>query len=135
MSQNFNDRFSQFMSGNATQQNDSGITDKTHPDIDYYTHNNGVRNVCFILLNDNRIFLNYGYLVSCEFMQEKNEITMGFTTHTVKLRGVYLLELFEDFQMHLPRVIRAKSERYNVIGNDKIPIVNKIDVYTFDMPT
>lgn len=135
MSQNFNDRFSQFMSGNATQQDDPEISGKIHPDIEYYTHNNGVRNVCFVLLNDNRIFLNYGYLVSCEFMQERNEITMGFTTHTVKLRGIRLLELFEDFQMHTPRIIRAKQERYNDVGDEKIPIVNKIEVYTFDMPT
>ena len=130
MSQNFKDRYNQFLGGDPGNRDDSGeaAEKKEHPYIDYYDQYQATRNICFIQRNGQRIFLNYNYLVSCEYIPEQNKIIAGFTTHTVTLTGLFLESLFRDMMQYLPREINSVDVRYNSIADTDQPVVNEIMV-------
>ena len=92
-----------------------------------YSTGSNTRNVCFVFLNGNRVFLNYGYLVSGEYFPDANIITLTWTSHLVTLAGIYLEALFYEFMQHLPRQVLCADARYNVVAEKK-PIVNDIRI-------
>jgi len=130
MSQNFKDRYNQFLDGDPGNQDNlkEEAEKKEHPYIDYYDQYQPTRNICFIQRNGQRIFLNYNYLVSCEYIPEQNRIIASFTTHTVTLTGLFLESLFQDLMRYLPREINSVDERYNSIADANQPVVNEIKI-------
>lgn len=93
----------------------------------YLTHSH-VRNVNFVLLNGNMVFLNYGYLVSGRYLVGENRIVLTFTSDKVTLTGIRLKPLYHDLMLHLPRQIVAVDARYNATAPKDTPIVNDITI-------
>ncbi|WP_286913357.1 hypothetical protein [Flavobacterium sp. UBA4197] len=94
----------------------------------FETDYNGVRNVCFVLLDGKHIFLSYSYLVAGEFFPEENKIVLHFTTHVISLQGQNLENLYQDLMLHLPKVIIAINDRYRDILKNDSSIISEIKI-------
>ena len=94
----------------------------------FYQSLGHARNVCFVWSNEKRLFLNYAYLVSGEFNpnEEKNLITLTFSSHTVSLHGYNLETLFTALMEHLPRFVLEIETRYALSAESKEAIVIEI---------
>ncbi len=101
------------------------------PDIEFYTHYSGIRNVCFTHLNGSRIFLNYNYLVSGEYNPDLSIIVLGFTTHIITLSGSNLEKLYEELMFHSVKNIGTRDQRYNHLTDENATVVNGIEVKNF----
>ncbi len=75
-----------------------------------------------------KMFLNYAYLVSCEYVPAKKSIVLAFTTHQVTLNGIRLDTLFDELMEQLPKVIACKDERYNSLQSEAQAVVNEIQI-------
>lgn len=110
MSHGFKLRFDEMRESDPTN------SDSTKQDENelFYQSSGHARNVCFVWSNEKRLFLNYAYLVSGEFNpnEEKNLITLTFSSHTVSLHGYNLETLFTALMEHLPRIIFEVDSRY-----------------------
>lgn len=103
---------------------------------EYYVRAGQTRNIVFQWLNGKKLFLNYSYLVSVEYSAEETEVnvlTLGFTSHTVRLEGYRLEDLFDKLVMHLPAIIVQQDERYAATSDEKEPIITNIDVTSTEM--
>lgn len=119
-------RLNAYRSGDPTKTTDAN---KQDGEIFYFEPTeNGVRNVCFVLLDGKHIFLNYNYLVAGEFFPEDNKIVLHFTTHGVTLKGHNLEKLYQDLIQHSPKFITAINDRYSGISSNNIPLVTLIEV-------
>jgi hypothetical protein len=87
-----------------------------------------VRNICFVQLNGNRIFLSYAFIVSVEYIEVEDKIVIVFTSHIISLSGVSLKSLFYDLMNHLPQFVICKDERYNQLGSKENYSVNEIEI-------
>ncbi len=87
------------------------------------------RNVCFNWPDGRRLFLNYAYLLSCDFKpdMDRNRIRLTFSSHVVLLEGFKLESLFLALLDHLPRFISALDERYLANAKEDV-IVTAIQV-------
>jgi len=110
---------------NEMQENDP--TEKTVESSNYEQASSS-RNVCFILNNGRRIFLNYSYLVSGEYHPEEKIITLTFTSHIVKLKGIQLDALFNEFMQYLPKQLVCSDDRYNSLNEGKASLINSIEI-------
>ncbi len=126
MSHGFKFKYDEMRSNDPTDRSAQGQTSETKEE-NYWSGGN-VRNVCFVMLDGNMIFLNYAYLVSGEFMPPENRIILSFTTHVVVMDGVFLEGLFKELMNHVPRFIVCVEPRYNVAYEKDQPIVNSINV-------
>jgi len=127
MSQGFNLKFDR-MRENLPANTDSDQQDHTNParyDTPGYT-----RNVCFVWPDGKRIFFNYAYLVSAEFIpkEDMNEIKLEFSGQTVSLKGYGLEGLFMEFLDHLPRIVMAVDGRYTLVRNSGMLTIIDIGV-------
>lgn len=93
---------------------------------DFYEQGGHARNVCFALLDGRKMFLNYAYLVSGEYLPQQNRIVLAFTSHAVTLIGLWLDDLYYAFMYHLAKHVRCVDARYNATANDGESIVNEI---------
>lgn len=117
-------RLNAYRSGDPTKKTDAN---KQDGDISYFEPNeNGVRNVCFVLLDGRHIFLNYNYLVAGEFFPEENRIALHFTTHGVTIKGYNLEKLYFDLIQHLPKMIIVTNDRYSGLSDDSGAVVTNI---------
>lgn len=107
--------------GKQSDTDDNGIAKF---DKDY----NGVRNVCFVLLDGKHIFVNYSYLVAGEFFPEESKIVLHFTTHAISLQGQNLETLFFDLMQHSPKLIEVNNDRYSSISQVAKSLVTNISV-------
>jgi hypothetical protein len=128
MSQSFKFRYEEMRENNPGESNSNGSQDSESEML--YPSGGNVRNVCFVLLDGSRVFLNYAYLVSGEYNPEENTITLAFTTHSVTLKGIRLETLFEQFMHQLNKVVACVDERYNSIQGETLPVVNHIAIAT-----
>lgn len=110
------------------QENDPTSKENNAESISHYAAPGNVRNITFIWQDDKKQSLNYSYLVSCEYLPDENTITMLFTTHTVILKGVKLLDLFDALVDQLPEAITCVDARYNALVKDKVCAVNEINI-------
>lgn len=94
--------------------------------INYELQSN-VRNICFVQPDGNSVFLNYGYLISGEYLPIENKVILYFTSHTVSLAGLNLDILYQELLKHLPQVIVCKEDRYNELS-EGIPVINLIEI-------
>lgn len=92
-----------------------------------YAGESHVRNVCFVQTSGKILFLNYGYLVSGEYVPDESTITLQFTSHTITLKGTKLETLYQEFFSHIPRYVTATEERYNEVENGSYQI-NEIQI-------
>ena len=95
---------------------------------EYYETDGYVRNICFVLTDNRRTFLNYAYLVAGDYMPGANTILLSFTTHQVTLIGYNLYPLYDDLMSGKPRVIVCTDERYKSTIGDQTPMVINITV-------
>ena len=126
MSHGFKLRFDEMREGDPTN------SDSTKQDENelFYQSSGHARNVCFVWSNEKRLFLNYAYLVSGEFNpnEEKNLITLTFSSHTVLLHGYNLESLYRALMEQIPRLIFEVDSRYALNGVLKEVIVIEIIV-------
>jgi hypothetical protein len=129
MSREFNLRYNEI-------QPDRNANDNTTPEhsecVTYYETEGHARNVCFVLENGDRIFLNYAYLVSGEYEQETGKIKLSFTTHNIVIEGNNLILLFENFAKHMPIILGCSTSRYKALTTDNSIQVLRINAYTKD---
>ena len=90
-----------------------------------YAGESHVRNVCFVQTDGKMLFLNYGYLVSGEYLPNESAIVLNFTSHTISLKGTKLETLYQDFFSHVPRFITCTDERYNEV-EERMCVINEI---------
>ena len=111
MSQEFKSKFDRMLDNDPTEPapGDDGGAIKA----DYYPGIGHTRHLGMVWPDGRRLFLNYSYLVSCEFMPTNNVITLAFTTHEVAVKGVRLDLLFDELMSQLPRLLRCTDARYN----------------------
>lgn len=88
------------------------------------------RNLCLVWPDGKRLFLNYAYLLAGEFKvgEEKNEIKLSFSSHTIILRGYGLESLFMALLDHLPRMIIAIEERY--VTEEDLRLITVLEIRT-----
>jgi len=102
--------------------------DPTQIDLEKnYPAESSIRNVCFIQSDGKRLFLNYGYLISGEFIPYENKIILGFTSHTISMVGMQMETMFLQLMNHFPQTIVCKDERYNGIEENK-SVVNSMEI-------
>lgn len=92
-----------------------------------YAGESHVRNVCFVQSDGKMLFLNYGYLVSGEYLPDESKIVLHFTSHMITLKGTKLETLYNDFFSHIPRYITASDERYNEVEKNAY-LINEIQI-------
>lgn len=125
MSPGFKLKYDQMQEGNPTSKPAEGDGMTKAYDA-YYTGESNARNLCFVWLDGNRIFLNYSYLISGEYMPALNTILLAFTSHAIVLKGVNLEALYYDIMQHNQRQIVCNDSRYNLVGEGELPLVNEI---------
>ncbi len=125
MSQDFRSRYSEMRENDPTSPDSPG--EKNSDGNDHYVTHSNVRNIAFIWPDGRQLFLNYSYLVSGEYSPDTATIVLLFTTHKVMLKGLKLIDLFDDLMAHLPRVIVCTDARYNMLS-DSGPVVNEVQV-------
>lgn len=114
---------------NRMKGSDVGNTQGQDSDEDVQSVIDGTsRNICFVVSETYRVFLNYAFLVSGEFISEQNIIRLQFTSHQVELTGVNLEHLFYKLMDHGVRQIIATDSRYNILDEKDTVIVNDIRV-------
>jgi len=120
MNPNFRLRFDQMRESAPTERPDTDRTDDAAGDTTRYETTGHVRNLCLGWPDGRRMFLNYAYLVACEYApgDDKNSICLSFSSHTVTLNGYGLETLFMALLDHLPRVIMAVDDRYAMKTSD-----------------
>lgn len=126
MSHGFKLRFDEMRESDPTNLDKT----QTNEVPEFYQTAGHARNICFIWSNERRLFLNYSYLIACEFNpnDEKNQIKLIFSSHTVSLIGYNLLPLYTALLDHLPRFIREIDSRYVLEGESEEVIVVEIIV-------
>lgn len=97
-------------------------------DIVNYEPAGGTRNVSFVLPDGKRLFLNYSYLISGEYVPEDGEIKLTFTTHLVTIKGNNLDSFYEGLMAQVPKEISVTDKRYIKTKNDTDPIVAEMRV-------
>lgn len=123
MSLNFKLQLNELIENDPTKQDPSNL-----PQNENYPSNSNVRNVNFVLLDGNMIFLNYAYLVSGRYLVADNKIVLAFTYDKITLLGVFLRPLYFDLMLHIPRQIVAQDARYNATAEKDTSIVNDITI-------
>lgn len=122
MSQDYKLKYD-MMRENTASNSSEGTEPSTESTIDNsYPSASNTRNLCLCWPDGRRMFLNYAYLVSGEYQPEANMVTLIFTTHTLKLAGEKLDQLFEELIQHLPRILMQIDQRYSTIETDEITI-------------
>ena len=121
MNQGFKLRFDQLRAGDPTSV-DGTAASVAQPDI--YPTPGHTRNLCLVWLDGRQMFLNYAYLIACDFSpgDDMNVITLNFSSHQVTLRGYGLDMLFIALLDYLPRKVLVTDPRY-VLEDDKDAVV------------
>jgi hypothetical protein len=122
---NLTGNFDKLNKGKDGQNTDTSKPDETQ-EIENYSTTGQVRNLCFVQADGKRLFLNYAYLVSGEYLPEANTINLIYTTHEITLKGRNLEGLFESLMAHVPRQIMAVEKRYDGMKEEKVMMVNEI---------
>lgn len=101
------------------QNNPTGEKAQEEQKSDAYTYATSTRNLSLVWPDGRRLFLNYAYLISGEYFPTERNITLLFTTHKIVLQGIRLDTLYDDFLMHVPRIITCTDPRYTEIEDGK----------------
>lgn len=124
MSQGFRLKYDQIRENDKPRQEAEQSVSRAFDEV--YPDEGHARSVCFVWPDGKRMFLQYSYLVSGEYLPDVSTITLTFTTHIIVLKGVNLEGLFYDLMNQIIRQITCVDERYNLVGDDEKFVVNKI---------
>lgn len=127
MSQEHRFRYDELLDNDLTQASGDGGGDALLSEANYPSHGH-VRNLGFVWEDSRRLFLNYAYLVSAEYLPSERTIRLAFTTHDVTLKGIFLDDLYEALMSQVPRLIVCEDARYNATAEKGQMRVNSIDV-------
>ncbi|MBE7172477.1 MAG: hypothetical protein INR73_17965 [Williamsia sp.] len=127
MSQGFKLKFDQLRENDPTHR-EKPLQDGGKAYEQFYPEESHARNICFVWQSGKRLFLNYSYLISGEYLPEERTLTLAFTTQTFILKGVNLENLFYEVMNHAVRQIVCADERYNLVGEDEKFVVNDIQI-------
>jgi hypothetical protein len=86
------------------------------------------RNLCLAWSDGSRLFLNYSYLVTGQFLPDEGSIILTFTTHKIVIKGLRLETLFMELMDQLPRVISCSEERYAALADQDAVLIQGIAV-------
>jgi len=127
MSQGFKLRYDQMREGDPTRS-DSDNAAEQYDTI--YRGASHVRSLCLIWPEGRRMFFNYAYLVSGEFLNKGdiNIIRLEFSNYMVLLQGFSLEILFMTILEHVPRIVVLTDLRYALNNPDDGAIVTDIQV-------
>jgi hypothetical protein len=117
MSQEFKFKFDRMQENNPASDKE-----KEDQKSETYATATSSRNLCFVWPDGRKLFLNYAYLISGEYIPTEKNITLIFTTHKIVLKGARLDVLYDDLLMHVPRVIPAIDPRYAEIDEGRFYI-------------
>jgi hypothetical protein len=126
MSNLFQFKYDAMKENDPTQEN--GGESSSDTSVESYSGIGNIRNISFELLNGDMVFLNYAYLVSGKYVMKDGSIELGFTTHTVTLKGYRLKPLYSELMMQIPQSLICVDPRYNKVQGDENPIINQIEV-------
>ncbi len=107
------------------RQND--MTKPAQAPAENYADKTLTRVLIFELPDGTYTGFNYQYLVSTTCSADNQILDLDFTTHHVQLTGVRLNSLYHRLAEHLPRIIRCRHERFNMLASDE-PIVQAINI-------
>lgn len=124
MNRGFNLKYDQMKQNDPTNNPQTG--DDSDQSIILYDPDEQVRNICFVIDTTRRMFLNYSYLISGEYLPEENKIILTFTTYNIVIIGVNLVPFYNHLMDNKVRMVLAVDSRYNDLVDNK-PVVNKID--------
>ncbi|HRE62290.1 MAG TPA: hypothetical protein PKU77_00790 [Ferruginibacter sp.] len=93
-----------------------------------YQSGSNVRNVCFVQIDGKMLFLNYGYLVSCEYLPDDSIVVLNFTSHIITLKGSKLESLYQEFFNHIPKVVNCTEDRYTELIEDNSSLIIEMKV-------
>ena len=113
---------------NELTENDPTAHSSSIPHDEFYAGASHVRNINFVFLDGNMVFLNYGYLVNGRYLVQESKIVLSFTSDIITLAGIRLKPLYYDLMLHLPRQIVAQDARYNSTAEQDTPVVNDITI-------
>lgn len=110
MNQDFKLKFDEMRENDPTGENGEQANER-------FASTGHVRNLCFVWPDGKKKFLNYAYLVSCDYDPDENTITLNFTSDTVLIKGSGLDGVFEELFSHIPKRIVCVDVRYNSVAN------------------
>lgn len=126
MSQGFKLKFDEMRDNDPTKDEPAQYRerafDKSYPDEGH------ARSICFVWPDGRRMFLNYSFLVSGEYLPDESNIVLTFTSNTFVLKGVNLEGLFYDIIRQQAKQVTCIDARYNVVGDGEKFIVNEIEM-------
>lgn len=102
--------------------------DNQMQDDEKYPGASNVRNVCFVQPDGSMLFLNYGYLISGEYIPEESQIGLYFTSHSITLRGTKLQELFKLFLEQKPKTVYSELDRFKELSETETYFISSIEV-------
>ncbi|HYF32505.1 MAG TPA: hypothetical protein VD993_15380 [Chitinophagaceae bacterium] len=123
MSQGFKSKFDQMRENKAAKPPSDANTG-----MDHYPDEGHGRNLCFCWADGKRLFLNYAYVVSGEFLPENETIKLHFTTHEATMQGANLEGLFFDIMQQKIKLINCVDKRYEAVENKDEPLVYTITI-------
>jgi len=123
MSQEFKTKFEKMRENllTATEEKAEGNASE-----DKYPASSYARNIIFRWPDGRMKFLNYSYLVSCEYLPKDSTITIAFTSDIVDLKGEQLEDLFLELAVNRPKLIQCTDKRYNDISEVGQSLINEI---------
>lgn len=130
MSQEFRLRFDQMRENNPHTQPVGG--DIPAAISDTYFEPGHSRNICFCWSNGQKLFLNYSYLVSGEYMPEQGAIILQFTSHHVVVTGSGLESLYVLFMHQMAKLVVVSDLRYESLEEANGAVVHSIIVTKMD---
>ncbi|WP_375447214.1 hypothetical protein [uncultured Fibrella sp.] len=127
MNHGFKLRFDQMRESDPTSTNEVG-----QDTAKLYETPGHARNICFVWPDGKKAFYNYAYLIATEFEphDDRNMITLNFSSYQISLSGYHLESLFMALLDHLPRIVTALDARYALAEETQTPIVIEIKVTT-----
>lgn len=126
MNQNFKLKFDQLKDNYSAEEEPS--EEETNLENELYDSASHSRNICFVLADGKSLFLNYAYLISCEYTPEENKIDIIFTTHSIELKGIRLESLFQGLFFHAIKKIVGVEKRYDEVRDKLTSSINEIIV-------
>jgi hypothetical protein len=118
--------FDKLNKGNGGQE--TVPPDLSMDETENYATPSQTRNLCFVQPDGKRLFLNYAYLVSGEYVPETNTIKLVYTTHEITLKGNNLNGLFGELMHQLTKLIVCQDKRYSAIDDSSDSVINDLQI-------
>jgi hypothetical protein len=128
MNQKYKDKYEE-LRNNDTSNHQNTEFQSSEIIYDTYDEPSIIRTITFEWLDGRMLFLNYSYLVSCEFSasDQENSIVLNYTSQKVTIVGHQLKEIFVNISSNKIRTLRQSNPRYHDL--DQTIFINEISVF------